>query len=267
MRMTYAVLRRRRLKRKTANVVQEYSDGWNQYRDYLRKAKTLEDWLRVPGVEDQPGFFNVEGRLSYQSFDHIGFYRRTLLEALRRHFTGISSITEYGCGVGRNLLFLKSRFPQVAMYGYELCAPGVEIARAASEKFGLDCCFSQLDYLHGHSSQYVFPDSDIGFTMFSLEQIPKESQAALRNILHHVRFGSLHIEPVPENYPLSLRGLVGRLDHWKVDYLTGFDKSVRRLGLKDVIVEPVCSAHNPLMFPSLYILNKAQSSLFPNDEK
>jgi hypothetical protein len=254
--MTYTVLRRPRLKRKTANVVQEYSDGWNQYRDYLRKAKSLEEWLRVPGVEDQPGFFNVDGRLSYQSFDYIGYYRHILLEALRRHFPAISSITEYGCGVGRNLLFLKSRFPQVAMYGYELCAPGVEIARAASEQFGFDCSFAQLDYLRSPSSQYVFPNSDVGFTMFSLEQIPKDSQVALRNILHHVRLGSLHIEPVRENYPLSLRGVLGRIDGWKVDYLSGFDRAVRSLGLKDVMVERLSSAHNPLMFPSLYVLRK-----------
>jgi hypothetical protein len=256
VRMAWTIFRRQKVTRDKSNVLHEYLDGWNQYWTYLNEAKSLDQWLRIPGLEDVPAFYNVQGQLSYEAFDSADYYRRELLSALRTHFPQANSLTEFGAGVGRNLLFLKRELPNVSLYGYELCAPGVDVGRAAAAKFGVDVQYAQLDYIHDESEKYVFPVTDVAFTMFSLEQIPRENERAIRNILKHVRLGTVHIEPVPENYPLSMRGLLGRLDHWKVDYLAGFDKTVRRLGLKDVIIEPVRSAHNPLMFPSLYILRK-----------
>lgn len=255
-RMCWTVLRRKKVNRDKINVLKEYSDGWAQYRSYLNQANSLDQWLRIPGVEDVPGFYNVNGQLSYEAFDSVGYYRRELLNALRKHFPQACSVAEFGAGVGRNLLFLKRELPDVTLYGYELCAPGVDVGGDAAAKFGINVRYAQLDYIHDGSEKYVFPVTDVAFTMFSLEQVPHENELAVHNILEHVKLGTIHIEPVPEKYPFSIRGLLGRLDHWKVDYLSGFDKAVRRLGLKDVIIEPVRSAHNPLMFPSLYILRK-----------
>ena len=93
--------------------------------------------------------------------------------------------------------------------------------------------------------------------MFSLEQLPRSSETAVRNILDHVRLGSIHIEPVPENYPRTLRGMLGRIEHRRVDYLSGFDAVVHSLNLKSVTLRKLTSAHNPLMSPSLYVLRKA----------
>jgi hypothetical protein len=68
--------------------------------------------------------------------------------------------------------------------------------------------------------------------------------------------GSIHIEPVPENYPWNLRGVLGRIEHRKVDYLSGFDAVVRALDVQGTTVEKMTSAHNPLIYPSLYVLKK-----------
>ena len=77
----------------------------------------------------------------------------------------------------------------------------------------------------------------------------------MENILRHTNLGSIHIEPVVENYPLSLRGLIGRLDHWKADYLKNYEKNIFALDV-DWQKEVLDTAHNPLMFPSVYILKK-----------
>jgi hypothetical protein len=166
-------------------------------------------------------------------------------------------VTEYGCGVGRNLLWLRREIPSLQACGYELASAGVEVARAAARKFGLDVEYAQLDYLKDPPEKYVFPSTDVAFTMFSLEQLPRESGKAVRNMLDHVRMGTIHIEPVPENYPFSIRGLLGRIDHWKVDYLSGFDRTARELNPKDMHIKRLDSAHNPLMFPSVYVLRRA----------
>jgi hypothetical protein len=247
-------LRRGQQRRDGAAVLSEYSSGWDQYRMYLQRAARLDEWMNIPGVEDQPAFHNVNGALSYEVFDSADYYRRTLLRNLRQHFPNARSITEFGCGVGRNLLFLKRELPELQSFGYELCQPGVEVAVAAAAKFGLDISYSQLDYVNDPSEKYVFPATDVAFTMFSLEQLPRNNDVALKNILSRVRMGSIHIEPVPENYPWSIRGVLGRIEHRKVDYLSEFDATVRALNMPNVTVERMTSAHNPLMYPSLYVL-------------
>jgi hypothetical protein len=249
-------LRRGQQNRDTSTVVDEYSGGWNQYNEHLRSAETLDEWLRIRGVEGVPAFYNVEGKLSYQEFDSVGYYRKTMLACIREHFPRARSITEFGCGVGRNLLFLKRELPQLDCFGYELCQPGVEVAQAAAHKFKMPVKYAQLDYVTDPPDKYVFSETDIAFTMFSLEQLPRTSETAVRRILERVRFGSIHMEPVPENYPRSLRGLLGRIEHRKVDYLSGFGSIVHSLDLKGVSLKKMASAHNPLMFPSLYVLRK-----------
>lgn len=256
---TAFVLSRPRLRRKTVNVTEEYSAGWEAYRGYLERAATLAEWLRIPEVEDKTSFFNVQGQLSFGNFDSGSFYRNTLLKAINHAFPEAQSVTEYGSGVGRNLLFLKQHRPDLSAYGYELCQPGVEAGNAAAGKFGMDVRYAQLDYLGDPEEKYVHPVTDVAFTMFSLEQLPTGCETALSHMLEHVRLGTIHIEPVPENYPWSFRGVLGKIDHWKVGYLSGFDKAVKSLDLERVEVIPAESAHNPLMFPSVYILRKKQS--------
>lgn len=253
---TLFTLRRGQQNRDTMAVLDEYSSGWDQYGKYLRQADTLDDWLRIPGVEDVPAYYNVDGKVSYQPFDSSGYYRANLLDAIRKSFPNARSISEYGCGVGRNLLFLKRELPHLDCYGYELCQPGVDVANAAAEKFEMQVQYAQLDYVKDGAEKFVFPKTDIAFTMFSLEQLPRSSETALKNILDRVQLGSVHIEPVPENYPRTLRGMLGRIEHRKIDYLSGFDAVVRSLNLKSVELTRLTSAHNPLMSPSLYVLRK-----------
>lgn len=253
---TLIAVARPKLDRRKSSVVDEYSTGWESYSKYLDECATIDDWLRIKGVEDVPHFCNVSGHLEYQAFHADDFNRRKILETLKREFQDAKSVTEYGCGLGRNLLFLKQQLPHVEFYGYELCKPGVRIAQAAASKFGFEVAYSQLDYVEGLERNYVFPKTDVAFTMYSLEQLPTSNKRALENILMHTELGSIHIEPVPENYPHTFRGVVGRLNHWKVDYLRNFEMTVSSLNLREIKREFLDCSHNPLMFPTLYVLKK-----------
>ncbi len=257
LRKALFVLRRPKMNRNAVSVSEEYSAGWASYLKYLDQASDLRDWLLIPGVDDEAGFYNGQGKLSWGEFACAEYYRSVLQGLLAKHFPSAQSVTEFGAGVGRNLLYLKEQRPELRAAGYELCAPGVDVARAAAQKFGLDVRYEQLDYLRDPPEKYVLPKADVVFTLFSLEQLPDGVDRAIENILAQATLGAIHIEPVPENYPFGLRGLLGRLDHWKVDYLAGFDRAVRRLRGLQVSVERLESAHNPLMFPSAYVLRKA----------
>ena len=208
-------------------------------------------------MDNTTGYTQIDGRLTYtDSFNSSNYYRSVLKSAIERHFGTIESVTEYGCGIGRNLLYLKQQFPALKCYGYELVQEGVEIAQQAAKKFGVDVQYAQLDYLRDGDERFGFPSADLSFTMFSLEQLPSQCEVALRNILLRSKLGSIHLEPVPENYPNTLRGLIARIQHKKLGYLSGFPKAAASQSLKTIICEPMESSHNPLMFPSMYALKK-----------
>src|SRR6185369_8549335 len=102
--------------------------------NFLAKAGTLEEWFYLLSDRGIPSLHNVSGRLRNAVFD-TGYYRGQSLEQIQQHFPKARSVTEFGCGVGENLLFLKSKMPQLECYGYELSATGVNTARKAAEKF------------------------------------------------------------------------------------------------------------------------------------
>lgn len=260
IRSTRQAIARRPLTRRSESVIEEYGAAWNSFRQVLASTDSVEAWLNIDGFDRREDWFNVDGALFHGSYNASQFYRSRLKWALDTHFADINSVTEYGAGLGRNLLFLKSLFPHLQCNGYELVGDGVEIARAAAAKFGLDVNYAQLDYLNDPIEKFVFPPSDVAFTVFSLEQLPVGCDIALRNILHRTRFGTIHLEPVPENYPLTPRGLIGRIDHVKAGYLRQFGKAVGRQDLSSEWHERMSTSHNALMFPSLYVLKKQRAA-------
>ncbi len=251
------VLKAPETKRDTMAVTEEYTAGWNLFREKLDNSNTIEEWLNNDdGIER---YYNVEGKFSKQVFDSADFYRKTFLDAFNKNFPNAKSVAEFGCGVGRNLIYLHKYYPNLELYGFELCAPGVEIANQAAKKFNLPIKYFQLDYLNWIPSDIEIPNLDVAFTIFSLEQIPEQTQnlKALNNILSRVKLGSFHLEPVVENYPKTVRGLIGKIDHKKSGYLAGFEKSATMaVGEKNITKRVYSSAHNPLMWPSLYVLKK-----------
>jgi hypothetical protein len=257
----YWALRRRPIKRDLAGVLHEYKPGWTHFAEILNSTDDLGTWLNLPMLDNTAGYTQINGELTYaNSFNSSNYYRSVLRSAIERHFGTIDSVTEYGCGIGRNLLYLKQEFPALRCFGYELVPEGVEIAQHAARKFGADIQYAQLDYLRDGNDKFKFPSTDLAFTMFSLEQLPSQCNVALKNILLRSNRGSVHLEPVPENYPYSLRGMIARVQHRKMGYLSGFPKAVAEQKLKEVIYEPMTSSHNPLMFPSMYALKKSQAA-------
>jgi hypothetical protein len=255
-RTTASTLLKTSVNRDKTYVSQEYSDSWSSYKEHLINSNNLSNWLCVPNVDDSASYHHLNGELKYGIYDMNSFNRQIVLEAIKNHFPHAKSITEYGCGLGRNLLYIKNCLPQIDCYGYELCKPGVELATIAAEKFNLDVNYSQLDYVNGEASDFVFPNTDVAFTMYSLEQLPRSNKEALQNIFNRSNLGSVHLEPVVENYPNNWRGILGKMNHKKIDYLKNFESNAGELGINIVEKRVFNTAHNPLMFPSLYVLKK-----------
>ena len=250
------VIRRKKKNRTVVAVTNEYTNTWSALRDKLEKSNTVEEWLYdVNG--DNPRYYNIDGQFIKKIFHSNEFYRHILLQTFEDTYSQATSVAEFGCGVGLNLIYVHMHHPHVKLYGFELCKPGVELGNLAAKKFNLPIQYFQLNYLDWIPSDIPMPDIDVAFTSFSLEQIPDENLKALRNIMSHVNMGTFHLEPVVENYPWTLKGLIARLDHYKVGYLKNFGKNASMMvGKKNSVHTTLYTAHNPLMYPSVYVLKK-----------
>jgi hypothetical protein len=235
-----------------------YDRTWSMFSDKLAEARTLEEWLRIPGLDDGTSTYVKDGRVRRSTgFDMNAYWVDEISSALTEHFPGARSVTEYGCGVGRKILAIKARRPELVCRGYELSEAGVGVANDAAQKFGIDVSYASLDYVRDPPERYVHGQADVALTVFSLEQIPYASGVAVKNMLDHSALGSIHVEPVSENYPKTYLGMLGRLYSRQVDYLKYFDRVARSLPLKSVELKLLPHSHNPLIpRPSLYVLSK-----------
>lgn len=163
-------------------------------------------------------------------WESVGFIRNQLISRMPE--TG--TVVEYGCGDGRNILFLKKRFPHLKFIGYELGENSVALAKAAAEKFGMDVEFHQADVCLPMEPIA----SELAFTFHAIENMPRVFPQAIRNMSGAKRIELL--EPVHELWPMDLRGVVSRLRHRHLDYASGilqFAKDFSRKTGRQVIAQ------------------------------
>jgi hypothetical protein len=244
------------VKRTRDYVNDEFSGVWSRYGTRLDACTTYDQWMCIPGFDDKHIASLIDGRARWAAFDHTAFKVDAIVAIIAERFPEARSITEYGCGVGRNLLGVKRRMPQLACYGYELTDVGVAVATRAAEKFGLDVKYAKLDYVDDGPSSYTHPMTDLALTVYSLEQVPGSSCVAVQNMLAHSKLGSIHIEAPRENYPRTYRGAVGRLYSYTQNHFAHFDDDVRSLDLRAVHKAALGTAPHPLVYPSTYALVK-----------
>src|SRR5262249_9193894 len=127
---TFGLIRQPRMRRTAAVVNDEYGQQWAQFPATLNAAMSLDEWLHIPRQDDLESYVNIAGKLERACLDSSRFYRQKILQALQTFFPQATSVIEYGCGIGRNLLFLKRALPYLRVYGYELAPQGVEVARS-----------------------------------------------------------------------------------------------------------------------------------------
>lgn len=72
-----------------------------------------------------------EGKLKeqLQFFDNSDYFSEYKIKIIREHVADEpKTILEYGCGIGKNLPFLKKLFPESIIYGYDISKKSLHIA-------------------------------------------------------------------------------------------------------------------------------------------
>jgi len=137
------------------------------------------------------------------------------------------TIVEFGSGTGRNVIWLKSKYPQINFIGLELSPERVELAREAAKRFDINVMFHTSNVCE---KKLPSLPSDIltCFSVHALEQMPRIYKAAVDNMMAIAPRQAFFFEPVCELYPYNLRGIVSRMRVRVKDRLAGLTSYLRQ---------------------------------------
>jgi len=156
---------------------------------------------------------------------------------------GRGSVVEFGCGTGRNLLYLARRFPNLQLTGIEITPKTVERARRTAEQHGLAVTFLEGDMT---SPPEIEGTVDVAYSVHALEQLPRNFDRAVDAMLGLARRGVVFFEPVHELFPRTLLGVAARFRIYNADYLNGLLTYLQQSGARVVDAKAMTTAGYPL---------------------
>lgn len=203
--------------------------------DFLFNNGEANEWILIDNKTDLGRIGDI-----YKSFvPNLDKYLSEYLEVPG------NTIVEFGCGNGRNLLYLKSRYPKINFIGLEISEEGVTLAREIAKAYSLDIEYRVGDLTKGKD---LGLKADIAFTVHALEQMPRIFSQTVANMAKISGGKIILFEPVPDLYPWwSTRGLTARARAIVIDHvrnvlptlkLSGFViDEARRLGVGSPLTE------------------------------
>lgn len=163
-------------------------------------------WERCWSEATSPGYFNVGNTHEFEQF--------TLLrdDIYRRYFSGVTTVCEFGCGLGENLLALPEG---VKRRGFDWSPAAVAKCRAK----GIDA--RVFDMFRPDAGAVI--EGEAVLTIHAMEQLGRDWLA----FYHYLRLSRpalvVHVEPLLELYDeLSLEDFLSICYHRRRGYLEGY---------------------------------------------
>lgn len=115
-----------------------------------------------------------------------------------QYLAGYESIYEFGCGTGHNLLRVRERYPDAALWGLDWATSSQSlISQVATSRSDSRLRAARFDYFNPDQSFSLSSDSAV-FTVASLEQIGSEFRPYVDYLLQKRPKLVVHIEPIAE---------------------------------------------------------------------
>lgn len=154
------------------------------------------------------------------------------------------SICEVGCGSGRNVMYLASRFPEIRYSGFDLSENGVAVARGQKDRTDLDLrlpdrpgpldeasrgAVAKIEFFQSSADRIAAPDKafDLVFSCAALEQMSAILPAVLKEIRRVTKRYVVFAEPFAE-----FNDVYARLFLWSGNYFRARMGMMRDHGLE-----------------------------------
>ena len=209
----------------------QWESGWGE---------NLQALSRNPGDSSQivPGYFNKysavrwQGRFLKPLSEKFEFYTLAIILdwLFDKYCRKATTIYEFGCGTGHNLMHLREINPHATLWGLDWATSSQDILRQITrDQLCSDIHGRQFDYYHPDTGFLLAPDS-IVYTVASLEQIGDRWQPFAEYLLAQKPAICIHVEPIAELLdPDVLLDNLSCKYFRKRNYLHGFLDGLRAL--------------------------------------
>lgn len=158
----------------------------------------------------------------------------TFLELFRRYvfmryFNRVSSVYEFGCGSGYNLLLMAELFPKAEIIGLDWSVSAIKIVDLIARKHQANIKGIRFD-LFRPDRRIKLPDNTAVLTMDALEQVGARFEPFLQYLLDQRPRVCVHIEPISDLYDQdNLLDYLAWRYHSRRNYLKGYLTCLRKL--------------------------------------
>ena len=204
----------------------------------------------VLGVSSSPDFALMGDRVVRTTPERP---REALLERMEKavmsYVPSGGTVVEFGSGSGRNIFYLKHRFPDRNFIGLELSPVSVDLSTLLAAKFGIDARFLTCNIADPLPPEHTSWGAHMAYSSHVLEQMPRIFPAALHNMATVAKKAVVLFEPIPEVWPMDRRGLASRLRTYNLDRLRHVMPHIKVLsasGWNTTYVRRLGTADNPL---------------------
>lgn len=139
------------------------------------------------------------------------------------------TVVEFGCGDGRNLIYLQRALPDGDFVELEPSEVSCALARRLAERFDADVTIHEADVTAELPAALPARSAALAYSCHALEQMPRIFGRALANMAVVSRNAIALFEPVPELWPWNRRGVVSRLRVGAIDRMRGLTGAAARL--------------------------------------
>jgi SAM-dependent methyltransferase len=224
------------LRQSGSDRIQEWEDGWNEnYKQYIESGKLLDLF---------PKYFNkypiIRWRQEFikpkDGYLEANLLRLLILVQITKLESEFTSIYEFGCGTGHNLVALRELYPDIKLVGLDWATSSQRIIqKIASMTRDNKLVGLNFDYFHPNM-EIKLPSDSIVLTVASLEQTGSNFEKFIEYLVENKPKKIIHIEPIWES--LQDENLIDHLSvayMKKRNYLNGFITYLHSLENKGII--------------------------------
>ena len=149
--------------------------------------------------ENQPIRYNGDYILPANprfEYDFMTVFRIWLFQ---KYFSGYSSIYEFGCGSGLNLVLLASLFPQKTLCGLDFVQSAVALINSIGKAHNWNLS-GKLFNMITPDDRFKLAENSAVFTFGALEQLASKTENFIQYLLHQKPGICIHVEPTVELY-------------------------------------------------------------------
>jgi len=177
-----------------------WQEGWNQNLQEFKNSN-YDPLSLVPKFirGGKPIRLNGEYVLPTNKLFELDYLRVFRTWLFKTYFQKVTSIYEFGCGTGFNLIELARIYPQTKLYGLDFVKASSELVDQIAESYKLNMVGGIFDMISPSESFLLDKNSAI-FTFGSIEQIAGKFEQFIQYLLNQNPSICIHLEPTLEMY-------------------------------------------------------------------